>query len=106
MRPNRPRTTASILVTPFDIYYKWQWHESRATRTPARIGPFSFPKNNAGAFLPNLALSRVFAVLAIASSLSAGKVWARSQTGQAGSAQTEIQNPRDVPQAGCVGGLV
>jgi outer membrane protein insertion porin family len=91
---------------PYEIYYRWRWHESCAIRTPARIEPFSFPKNNAGAFLPNLALSRVFAVLAIASSLTAGKVWARSQADKAGGAHTE--NSEDMPQseAGCIGAPV
>src|SRR6185437_4673906 len=108
MRPDRSRTIASILVTAREIYYKWRWHESCAIRTPARIEPFSFPKNNAGAFLPNLAWSRVFAVLAIASALSPGKVWARFQAEKAGSAQTETQNSENVPQqqAGCIGETV
>jgi hypothetical protein len=106
MRPNRPRTTASILVTPCDIYYKWRWHESRATGTPAPIEPFSFPKNNAGVFLPNLALSRVFAVLAIASSLSAGQLWAQSPAERAGSAQTKSSEEMPQSQAACIGAPV
>jgi outer membrane protein insertion porin family len=105
MRPNRLRTIASILVTPCDIYYKWRWHESRATRTPARIEPFSFPKNNAGVFLPNLALSRVFAVLAIASSLSAGQLWAQAQANKVGSAQTE-SSEMPQSQSDCIGAFV
>jgi len=106
MRPNCLRTTASILVTPFDIYYKWRCHESCATRRSARIEPFSFPKNNAGAFLPNLALSRVFAVLAIASWLSAGQLWAQSQADKAGSGQTESSEKMPQSQSGCIGALV
>ena len=58
--------------------------------------------------MPNLAWSRVFAVLAIASALSPGKVWARFQADKAGSAQTETQNSENVaqPQAGCIGETV
>ena len=58
--------------------------------------------------MPNLAFSRVFAVLAIASSLSAGKVWARSQAEKAASTQIGSQNPDGVPQsqAGCIGGII
>src|SRR5579871_5559327 len=105
MRPNRLRTTASILVTSCEIYYRWRWHESCAIRIPARIEPFSFPKNNAGVFLPNLALSRVFAVLAIASSLSAGKVWARAHPA---SPQTGVQSAGNGPdsQIDCIGAPV
>lgn len=55
--------------------------------------------------MPNLALSRAFAVLAIASSLSAGKLWARSQAETAGSAQTQSQNPEG-EQSGCIGAPV
>jgi outer membrane protein insertion porin family len=106
MRPNRVRTTASILVTPFDIYYKWRCDESCATRRPARIEPFSFPKNNAGAFLPNLALSRVFAVLAIALSLLTRQLAAQSQADKAGSAQTENSEKMPQYQTGCIGALV
>jgi outer membrane protein insertion porin family len=105
MRPDRLRTIASILVASCEIYYRWRWHESCAIRIPARIEPFSFPKNNAGVFLPNLALSRVFAVLAIALSLSAGKVWARAHPA---SPQTGVQSAGNGPdsQIDCIGELV
>ncbi|HEY2117060.1 MAG TPA: POTRA domain-containing protein, partial [Candidatus Angelobacter sp.] len=55
--------------------------------------------------MPNLALSRVFAVLAIASSLSAGKVWARAQ---AAGAPTGVQNAGQAPQSqlDCIGAQV
>ena len=56
--------------------------------------------------MPNLALSRVFAVLAIASSLTAGKVWARSQADKAGSAQTENSEEMHQSEAGCIGAPV
>ena len=58
--------------------------------------------------MSNLALSRAFAVLAIASSLSPGKVWARAQADRSGGAQTEIQKPGDIAQsqAECIGGMV
>ncbi|MGH9517622.1 MAG: POTRA domain-containing protein [Terriglobales bacterium] len=93
---------------PCEIYYKWRWHESCAIRIAARIELFSFPKDNVGAFLPNLAWSRVFAVLAIATALSAGKVWAQAGTDRSASAQTEIQKSQDVSQlqADCIGGIV
>jgi outer membrane protein insertion porin family len=56
-------------------------------------------------FLPNLALSRVFAVLAIASSLSAGKVWARAHPA---SPQTRVQSAGSGPdsQIDCIGAPV
>jgi len=56
--------------------------------------------------LPNLALSRVFAVLAIASSLTAGKVWARSHADKAGRAQTENSEEMQQSEAGCIGAPV
>jgi outer membrane protein insertion porin family len=56
--------------------------------------------------LPNLALSRVFAVLAIASSLLAGKSWARHQAEKGGSAQTATSEELSPSQAACVGGII
>jgi len=56
--------------------------------------------------LPNLALSRVFAVLAIASALGAGKLWARSQAERAGSGQTTTSKEVLPSQAGCIGETV
>jgi outer membrane protein assembly complex protein YaeT len=105
MRPNRLRTTVSTLVLPREIYYKWQWYESCANCFPSRIEPFSFPKHKAGAFLQNRALSSLFAIVAIASSLSAGKLWARSQAEEAGGAQTQAHAPEE-PDASCIGATV
>ena len=56
--------------------------------------------------MPNLALSRVFAVITIASCLSAGKLWARSQAEKAGSAQTVNTEEVAQSQAGCIGGII
>ena len=56
--------------------------------------------------MPNLALSRVFAVITIASCLSAGKLWARSQAEKAGSAQTVKTDEVAQSQAGCIGGII
>jgi outer membrane protein insertion porin family len=55
-------------------------------------------------FLSNLALSRVFAVLAIASSISAGQLWAQSQAEAAGSAQ--VENSQEMLPGGCLGASV
>ena len=107
MRPNRLRTIASTLVSTHHIYYKWRGHESCANRVPARIGPFSFPKHNAGAFLPNRALSRVFAVVAIASLLAMGNSWARSQQGAPGAQDPTQQKQSPLQQeSSCVGSTI
>ena len=105
MRPNRLRTTVSTLVPARELYYKWQWYETCANCFPSRIEPFSFPKHKAGAFLQNRALSSLFAIVAIASSLSAGKLWARSQAEEAGGAQTQVHAPEE-PDASCIGAAV
>jgi outer membrane protein assembly complex protein YaeT len=57
-------------------------------------------------FLPNLALSRVFAVLVIASSVSAGQLWAQSLAEKAGGAQTESSGEMPQSPAVCIGAPV
>ena len=49
--------------------------------------------------MSNRALSRVFALIAITSSLSAGKLWPRSQAESTGSAQTQVQSQTPAPEA-------
>jgi outer membrane protein insertion porin family len=58
--------------------------------------------------LQNRVLSRVLALIAIASSLSAGKLWSRSQAQREGSAQTPFQDMQDAPpaQSACFGTVV
>ena len=106
MRPNRLRTIASTLVLPHHIYYKWRGHESCANRVPARIGPFSFPKHSAGVFLPNRALSQIFAVIAITSSLLMGDARALSQRNDAVPQQIQPEQALPPQDSSCVGDVV
>ena len=106
MRPNRLRTTVPTLVPPRDIYYKWRGHESCANRVPARIGPFSFPEHSAGVFLPNRALSQVFVVIAITSSLLMGDARGISQTNEAVPQKTQQQQALPQQESSCVSAVV
>jgi outer membrane protein insertion porin family len=58
--------------------------------------------------LPNRALSHVFAVIAIASALSTGKLWPRSQAEKTGSAPTQTNDSQGLPrpQSACLGATV
>jgi outer membrane protein insertion porin family len=58
--------------------------------------------------LPNRALSHVFAVIAIASALSTGKLWPRSQAEKTGSAHAQTNETKGLPppQSACFGAAV